>query len=326
MSLTATSSRFALQLAGIFRRRLSIVLFHHVFSAPDPLLPDEPDIKRFDLQLGWLKSAFDVLTVGEAAALLYAGKLPPRALCITFDDGYRDNALHALPVLQRHGLRATFFVTTRHLDGGMMWNDRVIAAIRTWPDEVMDLTEFGLGKIDLAAGRAAAVSTLLPSMKYLPFAARDTLSSRLFETSGAPDTRLMMNASEIAGLRDAGMEIGGHTESHPILATLPDGEARAQIERNKSALEAILGEAIVTFAYPNGRPNEDYDARHLTMLSECGYRYALTTAAGTATSANDPLQLPRFTPWDRDEPRYLVRLAVNYFRNAEVATSITGHG
>lgn len=312
--MIVNASRIALGVAGMVRRRLSIVLFHHVLPHPDPLLPDEPDVERFDAQVRWLADTFEIMPAGEAAALLFAGELPRRALSITFDDGYRDNALHALPVLQRHGLRATFFVTTRHLDGGMMWNDRVIAAIRAWPAPRMDLSEEGLGVVDLD-DRSAAVNTLLPRIKYLPYAERETLSRQLLSDSGADETRLMMSAEEIRSLHRAGMEVGGHTESHPILAALSDDEARAEITRNKAALESIIGAPLHTFAYPNGAPGRDYDERHVAMLRECGYDYALTTAAGTSSRTSDPLQLPRFTPWDRQRAKYLARMTLNYFRD-----------
>ncbi len=310
--MIVTATRFALGAAGLLQRRLSIVLFHRVLPQPDALLPDEPDAVRFDEQVRWLADTFDILPAGEAAARLFAGRLPPRALSITFDDGYRDNALYALPVLQRHGVRATFFVTTRHLDGGMMWNDRVIAAVRAWPGERMDLSAHGLDVVSLR-DRSAAVRELLPRIKYLPPGQREALSTRLMRDSGAEDVRLMMDAAEIRTLHAAGMEIGGHTESHPILTALPDDVAREEIARNKATLEDIIGEPLQTFAYPNGTPGRDYDARHVTMLRECGYRYALTTAKGTSTHASDPLQLPRFTPWDRQRAKYLARMTLNYF-------------
>jgi peptidoglycan/xylan/chitin deacetylase (PgdA/CDA1 family) len=314
--LLESAARTALCAVNLLERRLSIVLFHHVLEQPDPLLPDEPDIEAFSRQIAWLKKSYRFYRVSDAARLLAAGKLPTRALCVTFDDGYRDNALFALPVLQEHGVAATFFVTTGYRHEGMMWNDRVIAAIRAWPTPSMDLREFGLGIVELAGDRSATVAALLPKVKYLPAAEREAVADTLFRASGAPTVRVMMSADEIRRLHDAGMEIGGHTENHPILATLSDAEAEAQIAHNKATLEDILGEHLSAFAYPNGQPGRDYDARHVAMVRRCGYRYALTTAAGTASRTADPFQLPRFTPWDRTEARYTARMAMNHLRRA----------
>ena len=75
----------------------------------------------------------------EGVRGLATGSLPDRAVTVTFDDGYADNAEVALPILQRHGVPATFFVATGYLNGGRMWNDSIIEAIRRAPATELDL-------------------------------------------------------------------------------------------------------------------------------------------------------------------------------------------
>jgi peptidoglycan/xylan/chitin deacetylase (PgdA/CDA1 family) len=309
--------RVILMGAGAVQRRLSVVLFHRVLNRLDPLLAHEPDVARFDAQVRWLRDTFTLLPLGAALEHLYAGTLPAGALSITFDDGYHDNAEQALPVLQALGVPATFFITTRYLDGGMMWNDRVTAALRHWPEPMIDLTAHGLGLVELGTDRAAALHALLPCVKYLPYGEREALADELFERSAAPAARMMMDATAIRSLCEAGMEIGGHTVSHPILCKLSAHAAEREIADNKRTLENIAGHQLTLFAYPNGRPRHDYDSQHLDILRACGYRYALTTSAGTASAACDPLQIPRFTPWDRGREKYLIRMLANYFRSPD---------
>lgn len=314
--LMEAASRLALEVAAIAQRRLSVVLFHRVLAQPDALLPDEPDREAFARQVRWLAATFRVFTAGEAGQLLRAGRLPPRSLCITFDDGYRDNAEVALPVLRQIGVPATFFVTTAYMTGGMMWNDRVIEAIRAWPQPTLDLGCVGLAGSVSLGNRSAAVSALLERLKYLPFAEREAAATALHAASGARAQRMMMDADEIALIANSGMEVGGHTCSHPILTDLADADAQREIADNKARLEAIVGKRLVTFAYPNGRPQRDYDGRHVAMLRASGYEQAFTTAPGTATAHTDLLQLPRFTPWDRGRTKYLARMLANYFGTA----------
>ena len=308
------ATRLALRAAALRERRLSIVLFHHVLSAPDALLVDEPDIARFSAQMRWLRASFNILPLRTAVEQLCAGTLPARALCITFDDGYRDNALNAVPVLRSLGLPATFFVTTRYINGGMMWNDRVVEAVRHWPGTQMELMDFGLGTVGLASGRQHALAQLLPQIKYRPYADREALADELLARSGAATTRMMMDENEIRSLVRAGMEVGGHTVSHPILCALETRAAADEIRTNKSDLEGIIGTPLSSFAYPNGQPQRDYDARHIAILRDSGYRCALSTSAGTAAQHTSLYQLPRFTPWDRSAAKYLARMLVNYFQ------------
>ena len=102
--------------------RLSVLAYHRVLPAHDPLFPGEPSAAEFEQRMRWVQANFDVLALGEAVRALREHRLPRRALSITFDDGYADNYTVALPILRRLGLPATFFVATGFLDGGCMFN------------------------------------------------------------------------------------------------------------------------------------------------------------------------------------------------------------
>lgn len=267
--------------------RLSILIYHRVLLEPDPLLPSLPDVRRFDRQLSLLKLCFHVLPLSVALHRLRQRRLPPRAAAITFDDGYADNADFALPVLQRHGLHATFFIASAYLNGGQMWNDDVIAHARQ-------------------AGLAPhALDQLLDQLKYQPF--EDRL--RAARALAPPRHRdLMMTSAQVQTLVRAGMDIGAHTHRHPILAAVPDAEALADIRQGKQVLEDIIQTPLTMFAYPNGKPGADYHQHHVDMVRELGFTSAFSTVAGTAYEGSDLLQLPRFTPWEPDRPRFLLRL------------------
>ena len=315
--MIAFGTKLVLAAAGAVERRLSVVLFHRVVNEPDALLVDEPDVRRFAERLAWLKDSFKILSLPDALERLYSGRLPAGALAISFDDGYRDNVLNALPVLEHYGLPATFFVTSAYLEGGMMWNDRVVEAVRFWPTAQIELGSHDLGVHALASGRAQVVDQLLRALKYRAYPERDAIAQELYTRSGAPVMRMMMDAQEIRRLRDAGMTIGGHTANHPILHAMSRAGAQREIVENKTALEAILGTQIEIFAYPNGKPFRDFDGREIEILRQSGYRYALTTSDGTAHRHTPAFQIPRFTPWDLRRERYLARMLLNYFRQAQ---------
>ncbi len=296
--------------------RLSTFIFHRVLAQPDPFLPDEPDARRFDELLRWIGGQFRVLAPRDACERLAVGTLPERAALITFDDGYRDNYDIALPLLRRHGMYAAFFVATGFLNGGMMFNDRVIEAVRGATDTTLDADWLGLGVLSIAAlsERRAAIGRLLQAVKHrLPHEREQAVQRIEAQCDSTARTDLMMTDAQVKALHDAGMEIGGHTRTHPILYVLDAAAAQREIAAGADDLCAVTGERPCLFAYPNGVPGLDFDERHPPMVRAAGFRHAFTTQAGVATAQTDPYRLPRFTPWDRSALRFQVRMLRNLF-------------
>jgi peptidoglycan/xylan/chitin deacetylase (PgdA/CDA1 family) len=307
------------------RARLSILIFHRVLPAPDPLFSDLPDRARFDEILRWLAAWFNILPLDDAARRLVAGSLPERAAAITFDDGYADNCTVALPLLRRHGLPATFFIATGFLDGGRMWNDTLIEALRRCPRPTLDLGALDLGQHILATprDRRIAIDKLIGGAKYLAAAQRIALSERVAAIAGVNlPADLMMSSAQVQELHRAGMQIGAHTMSHPILARLTPDAARQEIAGSSRRLEALLGQRVGVFAYPNGKPGDDYGKEHAALVRELGFDAAVSTAPGAATMGADIMQLPRFTPWDRSRLRFGARLAANLKRSPHESRAV----
>jgi peptidoglycan/xylan/chitin deacetylase (PgdA/CDA1 family) len=303
-------------------RGLSIFIYHRVLPRKDPLFPGEVDSADFDRDLRRIGSMFKVISLEDAVRHSAAGSLPPRAACITFDDGYADNAEVALPILQRHRLPATFFIATGFLNGGRMWNDSVIEMVRRAPDGALDFNGYGLGAhpVTSVAERQAAIKALIGQLKYLPMAERLDQVNRLVEAVGAAlPTNLMMTTAQVVQLHQAGMGIGAHTVNHPILASIPLERARAEIAQGKEALEAMIGEKVPLFAYPNGKPGADYRAEHVALVKELGFEGAVSTAWGARKGTPDVFQLPRFSPWDRTALRFAIRMARNLAAPADFA-------
>ena len=295
---------------------LSILIYHRVLARPDPLFPGEVDALLFERQLRLLKRFYVPLPLAQAVQRLQDGCLPARAVCITFDDGYADNAEVALPLLRKHAMHATFFIATGYLDGGQMWNDSVIEGVRHAPGPFLDLRAYGLERfpVDKLAQRRAAIATLLGQLKYLPFAQRQQLAMHIRrQAEPRPRQPAMLSTAQLRCLHAAGMCIGAHTVSHPILATLSDRAARLDIANGKRQLEEAIQSPVSLFAYPNGKAGRDYGAPHVDIVRSLGFAAAVATDWGVARpgAATDLLQLPRFTPWDRGRLAFLWRMRQN---------------
>lgn len=294
---------------------LSILIYHRVLPAPDPLRPGEIDAALFESQVAFLSRHFTLMTVTDAALALRDGRLPARAACITFDDGYADNWTVAHPILARHATRATVFVATGYLNGGRMFSDTVIEFVRLCAGPTLDLTSVGMGAhpVTTVEQRRAAISALQVQLKYLAPDARDAQVRRMLEAHpvGPLPDNLMLDDTQLRALADAGHEIGGHTVNHTVLTTLTPEGAREQVRAGRDHLQALLGRPVRSFAYPNGRPQRDYDAGHARMLRELGFEAAVSTSSGVAMPGADLFQLPRYTPWGRSMTMFAARMMRN---------------
>lgn len=295
------------------RARLYILTFHRVLPEPDRWL-DEVDARAFREQMTWVAEFCNVLPLPEAVARLREGTLPPRACCVTFDDGYANNLSVALPILRSLGLPATVFVAVEAVERGIMWNDLVIESLRhangDLPQAALDL----LGLDDPAvAADPRRLDSVLESLKYRPVGERWDAAVELYRSIARRDPpRLMLTPDEVRALDRAGVDVGAHTLSHAILATLDPEHARREIAGSGAWVADVVGRRTRSFAYPNGRPGRDYVPAHAEMAREAGFECAVTTARGCAVRASDPHQLPRIAMWDRTRARYWLRMLREY--------------
>jgi len=296
------------------RARLSVFIFHRVLPQPDPLFPDEPDAEQFDRIVSWISAWFEVLPLDAAVDALKAAKLPARAAVITFDDGYADNCTVAMPILLKHKVSATFFIATGYLDGGRMWNDTITESLRQFASGQLDLSTLGLGCHQTGSDeqKRRAIGEIIGQAKYLPPASRIEVTDEIARLTGARlPSDLMMSSEQVRKMRAAGMQIGAHTVSHPILAQTELSVAREEISRSKARLEQLLEEPVTLFAYPNGKPVADYRLEHAGLIRDAGFNSAVSTAWGSADVATDPFQIPRYTPWQKTRLKFALQLIRN---------------
>jgi peptidoglycan/xylan/chitin deacetylase (PgdA/CDA1 family) len=318
--MTAYAGRLAslgvhLAARSLARRRLSILIYLRVLPQADAINTWDVTAEEFEAQMAQLAMHFTPLPLPEAIERLGAGALPPGAVSVTFDDGYADNLTVALPILRRHGIHATFFIATDYLNGGRMWNDTVVEAVRAAQGEQLDLSAIELGPLPLgdAASRGRTIDHILKRIKHRPPRDREAAVRYVESQVGAPlPDNLMLTDAQVVALHRAGMTIGGHTASHPILANLPAPAAREEICTGRERLVELLREPVFLFAYPNGKPVLDFGYEHVEMVRAAGFTAALTTAHGVAGAACDRYQLPRQGPWDRNPVTFSLRLAGSY--------------
>jgi peptidoglycan/xylan/chitin deacetylase (PgdA/CDA1 family) len=300
-------------------RGLYILNYHRV---GDPAAtPYDRDIfscttARFREHILLLKDRFDLIGLDRLRHGLAHGfpRGKPPAM-VTFDDGYRDNYLNAFPVLRELDVPAVFFLPTAFIGTGVPpWWDEVAWTLR---QSLRPCIQLGGDVVPLA--QPALERAILRALDWIKTDHRP-LPEKLAElraaagvdfAATAPGLDLFMSWSEAREMRAAGMDIGSHTHTHPILAHLTEQAQFEELGTSKELLEANLGAPVDSIAYPVGRPFA-YDARTLAAARMAGYRlgFNFTHKVGPLCAA-DPLDICRLAVEDF-EPRPTLRSIIAF--------------
>lgn len=294
------------------RARHQILIFHRVLSEHDPMSPGEPTADWYRHLVKMLTASFEIISLDEALSQAEAGRLSGRTLSLTFDDGYADNYTVALPILEEFGAPATFFVASGFIDGGRMWNDSIIETVRRLDPGTHQIDLPGMETFEISdwSSRRHAAASIITAWKHLPPAERQLRVDELAARAADLPTDLMMTIAQLRALAASRcVTIGGHTRTHPILASQSDAQARDEIEAGKRDLEGWIQREITLFAYPNGKLGRDYLPQHAGLVRQAGFKAAVATDWGTLDTSTDRYAIPRFTPWHKNLSRFSIDLA-----------------
>lgn len=284
MDITARSlAKGILLKSGHYRRALRrdnfgaiAVLCYHGLR-PDGAVDDAMSfcgvhvaVREFESHCRFLREVCHPIGLDQWKASLHGGApLPPRPVLLTFDDGYSSVFSLARPILQKYRIPAMVFVCSDPVKNQeLFWYD---AAARR------------LGEAGVEA------------MRELTYAAWREACAKLNKELKGDDPNAPLSLQELRILAETpGIEIGGHTAAHAILARAGREEQAVEIARNKQCLEEWTGREVRAFAYPNGVPETDYNRESVRVVEEAGYEFAFTTVPAFARPDKPCLEIPRF--------------------------------
>jgi peptidoglycan/xylan/chitin deacetylase (PgdA/CDA1 family) len=280
-----------------WERGALIFMFHGVAEQPSPYRY-QVSRDHFEQFCDLVADAYDVLPLDELESRRRAGSLPARAVAITFDDGYADNHDVAWPILKRHGLPATVFVTTSAIGGEkLLWFHRLAHIFQTaQPAELPVRVGPWTFTLDTDGEREATVGRVASDMKKMAAVQREELLHALSEAFGVTDfsplAREMLTWDQLRAMDAHGFTVEPHTVTHPILGTETIEEATREIAESREILSEQLRRPVTLFAYPNGK-NDDMTPAVVEAVERAGYKAAFTAEFGAATPANHPYKVPR---------------------------------
>lgn len=306
-----------------------IVTYHYVRDTKETAFPSLKALSPhdFERQLDELGRAHQFIDCAALeAAIAGNAKLPPRAVLLTFDDGFRDHVDVVYPILKRRGVPAVFFVTGDTLSS----EPRLLNVHKT---------HFLLAKLG-AEDFVARVNKELQSLQFnaqedsqppdevyrydtddhlqvkhllnyeLPRSDADQLLTSLFAEHLGEEVAfarsLYVAAADISRMSQGGMTFGFHTNRHPVLARLAVAEQRSELAGGVDLIRTLSGQTSVPFCFPYGSIHT-YTDETLVELKQCGYSIAFTTERRCAVTARENrFEIPRFDT--RDLPPFQVAI------------------
>lgn len=278
-------------------QRAAVLMYHRV-DAPAMRQSGSIDAEALRAQLRQIARDCDPVPLDDLVSAARTNRLPPRAVAVTFDDGYAECLTTVAPMLAEAGVPATFYVTTVALHGGEYYWDtlaRIFAGGERLPP-ALDL--FGDGSwtrpVITADERRAAHQAIVELLYPASAATRDEVIRRLVEWAGVdPVGGPAFRRLDAEGIRELagrpGVTIGAHTHHHLRLPSQPDGVKWREIRGSRDVLERLLGRPVTTFAYPYG----ELDGRTAMLVRAAGYDHAVAVDDAHVTNATDRLVLPR---------------------------------
>jgi peptidoglycan/xylan/chitin deacetylase (PgdA/CDA1 family) len=299
-----------------------ILMYHRVVELnQDPFeLTVSPE--NFNQHLEYIQQNCIVMRLVELVEALDTGKLPNRAVAITFDDGYIDNLKYAYPLLKSKGIPATLFVPSASIgsEREFWWDDleRIFLVSDGLPVNLnLEIKgqhhEWGISS---KADRQGAHKALHRLLKPLENDERLRVIEKLVDwaniKSEGRHEYLPMTVADLDEIQSDGLvEIGAHTVTHPALSSLPREKQRMEIVTGRQKLVEIIGKPVNTFAYPYGK-SEDFTSETVDLVREIGFDLACTTIPGSVESGDNIYQLDRcgMHNWDVDAFEYYLE---NFF-------------
>lgn len=266
----------------------------------------------FTMQMQTLARLAHVVPLEEGLERLSVGEpLPPRAVALTFDDGYSDALSAVAPVLRRLGLPATFFLCPGIVDRTVEpWWEVVGWAVNS-PTRLSVRFRGNYLPLRDPQERHWAAHRIAESLKNTTQQHRTEAIASLVElcrpTRCVDVDNLFLDwpqATELAGL---GFSIGSHTLSHCVLSQESLDVQRGEIAGARQRLAQQVGIAPVSFAYPNGRAI-DLTQQTIDLLQQAGHRFSLTTIGGVNSPATPPHMLRRVMIEPQHGPASLIGL------------------
>jgi peptidoglycan/xylan/chitin deacetylase (PgdA/CDA1 family) len=314
-----------------FQPRAVVLMYHRIATGVDDPFNLCVSPENFNQQLKVLGKQYRVLPLDDILPVLREGKLPAKAVAITFDDGYADNRETAAVSLGRYGMPATVFITSGYLDGRReYWWDELVRFIY---ESRSDPAGWRLEDASIPSAEKAGIAREELVKHFQEFLRdqapdrREEILDRMANAAGLArtvrDSHRPMTADDCAGLSKQGLiTIGAHTVHHVWLSAISGAQQESELRESKRALEEITGSPVRALAYPYGR-RDSVSLKTLTRVRAAGFTLACANERGLVKADADPYWIPRCIPHNVDGDTFAKRMSA-FFQDHSAVRAPSG--
>jgi peptidoglycan/xylan/chitin deacetylase (PgdA/CDA1 family) len=248
------------------------------------------DPRWFENVIKILKSKYTLISIYELEDYYYNKRALKQSCHITTDDGDRSFYEIVFPVLNKHKIPASLFISP-----SICYSEKNywFQEIRGYDDLEIKKLIANIIKIDFELIKSFPISLILKTLSIDQIWDVISIYQKIYNLS--PKEPQNINVKQILEIEVKGLiTIGAHTLNHPILANEKFEKSKTEIIESFNSLQDILGHKISYFAYPNGIPEIDFDKREEGILKEIGCRLAFSMGKSDINSKLNPLNIPRY--------------------------------
>jgi peptidoglycan/xylan/chitin deacetylase (PgdA/CDA1 family) len=249
----------------------------------------EEDSGLFEKIILALRTRYSLVSANQLEQLIRDGKSTENVCHISFDDGLLSFYTVVFPLLKKHQIPVSLFVSPEVIATGKnFWFQETEGYDETTLKSIIS-SELGLSVIKLTGFSVQQI------LKCLSIDSINKIIELYRQQTGCDKKDPQnMNADQLRELDVSGLvTIGAHTINHPVLKNENDQDCFDEINRSVRELEKMLCHPVRYFAYPNGRPVIDFGEREMNYLRKAGISMAFSTELDTLSVNQNILSVPR---------------------------------
>lgn len=292
---------------------VSNFLFHRVSPERDRLW-DPMDVKLFDRCIQYISSKYTVIKIEDFTEIDFSS-VNQQYATISFDDGYKDNIVYAIPILNKYNVKASFYVVTNCIDQNIPTWTHVLEYVFQHTSKTEINLDFDFLPLELKHNHFRNLESKLKFAKSLkPVLKKNNHENRnkvltqinlVFNDVVFPN--IMMSWEDLKTIQLQGHSIGSHTISHCMLGTMEnEEEIRNELKESKKIISYHLNTKVKTISYPVG----SYNATTIMLSKEVGYEIGLAVKQDIYITERDSFfEIPRIELYN--EPWWKTKLRIN---------------